>query len=77
MQIKVMLFGQLKDLLNQEYILIADVNDSETLLQRLTGLYPVLFDTTFRLAVDNKIVSENTKIDSASSVALLPPFSGG
>lgn len=72
-----MLFGQLKDLLNQEYILIADVNDSETLLQRLTGLYPVLFDTTFRLAVDNKIVSENTKIDSASSVALLPPFSGG
>jgi molybdopterin converting factor small subunit len=76
MEIKVIIFGQLCDLLGENLVLhdIADTNSLTTLLKER---YPELADAKFVMAVNKKIVNENITLSNNVTVALLPPFSGG
>lgn len=76
MQVIITTFGQLTELTASK-IILEDVTDTVMLQQMLIHKYPVLQNTKYAIAVDKKIVSENTAINETSSVALLPPFSGG
>jgi molybdopterin synthase sulfur carrier subunit len=40
-------------------------------------MFPAIAGAKFVIAVDKKVISENTILQGNSTIALLPPFSGG
>ena len=77
MAIKVMLFGQLTDITGKTVLEVEDVSDTQALQQKIHACFPALAGLTYRVAVDKKVVTQNTALHPESTVALLPPFSGG
>ncbi len=77
MAVKVMLFGQLAGLAGKSSFEIEDAVDTQTLQQVLHASFPALDGTTYRIAVNKKIITESTTLPHETTVALLPPFSGG
>ena len=77
MDIQVIVFGQLTDITGSGLIGVKMVTDTNSLLQSLKEKYPKLVDTKFAVAVDKKVITENTILNQASTVVLMPPFSGG
>jgi len=53
------------------------VSNTDELLAALKQQYPSLGTAKFVVAVDKKIIQGNTALAANSSIALLPPFSGG
>ena len=76
MRINIIIFGQLADITGST-LSLENVTDTNTLVKELHSLYPVLSDSKYVIAVNNKMVNENTILNANSTVALLPPFSGG
>jgi len=56
---------------------LENIEDTNGLVKELHLLYPALADSKYVIAVDKKVVKENTRLSGKSIVALLPPFSGG
>lgn len=77
MPVTLLLFGPLVDRMGSNHLLIDDMPDTAALMQHLHQRYPALATTKFAIAVDKKIVQENTSLNNNTTVALLPPFSGG
>ena len=77
MEIQIMVFGQLTDITGSGMIGVKDVTDTNSLVAALQAKYPKLADTKFAIAVDKKLIRENTVLNPASTVVLMPPFSGG
>ena len=76
MQINIIIFGQLCDLLG-ENLVMNNVDDTDSLTTILNERYPELARSKYMMAVDKKLVKGNTLLNNNSTVALLPPFSGG
>ena len=77
MDIKVILFGQLCDIAGSDSLVLEAVSDTNELEEQLKLQYPDLAASKYIIAVNKKMVHENTELQESSSVALLPPFSGG
>jgi sulfur-carrier protein len=76
MQVNILFFGQLTDIAGNQLTLY-DVKDTDQLKTELKRRYPALAQSKFILTVDKRTVTENTILNQDSTVALLPPFSGG
>ncbi len=76
MSLKIIFFGRLTEIAG-ESIVLGEVADTDDLVKALHKNYPKLADARYAIAVDKKIISENTILHKNSEVALLPPFSGG
>ena len=76
MPVNIIAFGKLSDITGSS-LSIKYVGDTDTLIKELHNIYPALAETKYVIAVDKKIVNQNTKLPENSQVALLPPFSGG
>ena len=76
MPVNVIIFGRLTDIVGSS-LALENVANTNSLVEKLHSLYPALADSKYVLAVDKKIVNENTTLPENSVVALLPPFSGG
>jgi sulfur-carrier protein len=74
---KLKVFGQLVDLIGNNCFEVADVNDTDTLIQQLQLKYPALTNSKYRVAVNRNIIQSNTSLQHDAEIALLPPFSGG
>ncbi|MEE2855781.1 MAG: MoaD/ThiS family protein [Planctomycetota bacterium] len=81
MQIKVLLFASLRDLVGSEKIEVeleegASVKD---LIGAISVKYPILGERlpSTRVAVDDRFSTESDPIEANSEVALIPPVSGG
>jgi len=70
-----MAFGRLKEILISD--LNIDAESTDKLMETLYTEFPMLSDLKFRIAVNQKIISGNTKLESNDIVALMPPYSGG
>jgi molybdopterin converting factor small subunit len=77
MPVQVIVFGQLTDILGHQPVTMDDAPDTSTLIQQLNQRYPALIKAPYIIAVDKKIVTENTLLTGSNTVALLPPFAGG
>jgi molybdopterin converting factor small subunit len=77
MAIKVILFGQLGDIAGRQAMEIEYAADTRELVQKVHDSFPELADITYRIAVEKKIITDNTALQDETTVALLPPFSGG
>jgi molybdopterin synthase sulfur carrier subunit len=74
---EVMFFGQLTDITGNTRLEVKDAKDTDSLKEQLFQQYPALSRAKFRIAVDNKLVNDNTAIHAGSKIAFMPPFSGG
>ncbi len=77
MQIKVIGFGQIREITGWDEKEYTDILETDSLLMNLKGSFPSLAELSFRIAVNHTLVSENTPLLDNDEVALLPPFSGG
>ena len=77
MNIKIILFGQLRDIAGSNSLVLEDVADTKELEEQLKQQYPGLAASKYIIAVDKELVQENTSLNENNTVALLPPFSGG
>ena len=75
--IEVMFFGQLTDATGVSSVMIEEVANTDELIQMMKMRYPSLESSTFMLALNNTMVTENTIISPGSKLAFMPPFSGG
>lgn len=73
--IKIISFGRLKEILGSDLELEAE--NSDGLLNQLNEKFPQLEDLKLRIAINQKIISENTDLKNNDVVALMPPYSGG
>jgi len=76
MSIKIILFGKLADIAGNS-VSVKNVSDTDSLINTLHKEYPGLSGTKYLIAVDKQVIKENTVLNNNSTVALLPPFSGG
>lgn len=76
MQTTIITFGQIAELSSSK-IIFDNLVDTDSLRHKLVETYPALLNIKYAIAVDKKIVSDNTLISETSEIALLPPFSGG
>lgn len=74
---EVLLFGQLTDIAGHHTLQLEEVADTDQLVQAVHARYPAMGAIKYMVAVDKKIIQENTPLNSLTSVALLPAFSGG
>lgn len=77
MKVNLRLFGQLTDITGTDSLTIEGVADTSTLMKTLCGDYPALTHSKYIIAIDKKVITENTLLTDNCTVALLPPFSGG
>lgn len=76
MAVEVLFFGKLVEIAGAS-LTINDVKTTDELLEKLRLQYPLLAAEKYVVAVDKKTITENTSLTKSSTVALLPPFSGG
>jgi len=77
MQINIIIFGQIADITGTNNLTVENVADTTQLVERLNATYPALRNAKYAIAVDKKIIKENTSLSHNNTIALLPPFSGG
>jgi len=75
--IDVMFFGQLTDGTGISCVMIEEVANTDILINMMKLRYPALESSTYMVALNNTMVTENTIITPGSKVAFMPPFSGG
>ena len=77
LQVNIIIFGQLKDITGSDLVRLTDIADTNELVKELNKTYPAMMAANYLIAVHKQVVLENTLLTNNSTVALLPPFSGG
>jgi len=77
MAVNIIIFGQLTDITGEQNLVVSDVNDTDQLITKLNKMFPAIAGAKFVIAVNKQVISENTILNNNSTIALLPPFSGG
>lgn len=76
MKINIIIFGQLCEILGDKLVL-DNIMDTNQLVKELNKRYPEIATSDYVVAVNKKLIINNTVLTDNSTVALLPPFSGG
>jgi molybdopterin synthase sulfur carrier subunit len=77
MEINLLAFGQIAEITRKSAWKMADIKDTDTLIKNLEEQFPALVKMKYSIAVNKKVIQENTAINENDTIALLPPFSGG
>jgi molybdopterin converting factor small subunit len=77
MAIDILFFGSLVDITETPKIQIADLPDTEAVIDFLQIQFPALKNKTYFFSVNKQIVHNNQVVKQGDSIALMPPFSGG
>lgn len=77
MQVHLTLFGQLADITGKTEMILHDIPDTATLIETLNEMYPSMAKVKYAIALNKKVIKENTVLSGDNNIALLPPFSGG
>lgn len=77
MDINLLAFGQIADIIGKSSLKFSRVEDTEELKRALSELFPTLSLIKYSIAVNKSVIQENTKLSNEDTIALLPPFSGG
>ncbi len=77
MTVEVLAFGQIAEITGKNSWQESNISSTDELIEVLQKIYPSLHTITYKIAVDKKIIRQNTFLQPNSIVALLPAFSGG
>jgi molybdopterin converting factor small subunit len=75
MEIKIIAFGQLAEIMGKEITL--EAIDITALKQTLNNRFPALSYEKYAMAVNKKLVQGNLELNQNDIVALMPPYAGG
>lgn len=75
--VHVIFFGRLAEITGYSHKDFTGMESTGRLIDHLHQMHPGLSTVHYALAVDQKIVNNNTILDHESTVAFMPPFSGG
>lgn len=75
--IYVQAFGYLTEVFGKTPFILQGIFDLEMLVSYLQNNYPQLASIPYKIAVNQRFVTENTIFYEGDTIALLPPFSGG
>lgn len=73
----ILAFGVVAEIIGQNKFVVDAVSTTEELKQKLEAAFPALKSINFAVAVDQRVVATSASINANSTLALLPPFSGG
>lgn len=73
----IMVFGELEEITGTAMLVLNNIPDTDRLLEELYTRYPALKEKQFLIAAGQQVIRENTAIGEQTTIALLPPFSGG
>lgn len=77
MKIKVLLFGQMEEIIGSNRLVLSDISDTEVLKKKLSETYPEIDAIPYSISVNKTIIQTPQQLQDGDEVALLPPFSGG
>lgn len=77
MEINLLAFGQIAEITGKSTWKMTGIKDTNILIKNLEEQFPVLVKTNYSIAVNKKVIQENTILNDNDTIALLPPFSGG
>ncbi len=77
MEINLLSFGQIVDIMGMDTLKIPGVKNTNELNEFLVKAWPQLQSIKYTIAVNKKVIRENTPLQHEDNVAILPPFSGG
>jgi molybdopterin synthase sulfur carrier subunit len=77
MEIHLLTFGQITDITGKSAWKMVGIKDTNELIKNLEEQFPALSTTNYSIAVNKKLIQENTAFNENDTIALLPPFSGG
>jgi len=77
MEIEVIFFGSITDITNTSQVVVSGCMDTQSLMHELINRYPSIASKKYFVAVNQKMIQDNTPLKTGDSVALMPPFSGG
>jgi len=77
MKLQIKIFGRLAELIGSSTLEIEEVKNTDELYKILYQNYPALKEMKFFIALNNRMINANTLMEGSTTVALLPPFSGG
>lgn len=70
-------YGNLTDILGKESLILSEITDTKQLIDQLETLYPSLSGLTYRISINNRLISQVEMLEDGDKIDLLPPFSGG
>ncbi|WP_298301221.1 MoaD/ThiS family protein [Hydrotalea sp.] len=73
----ILFFGNLVDITQKAQEALSGTTNTQTLQALLCKKYPALQSVKYFIAVNGKMIQENTPLKEGDTVALMPPFSGG
>jgi sulfur-carrier protein len=76
-EITVLAFGVVAEIVGKDRFIIGNVSSTDELKQQLETQFPKLKSISFAIAVNKKVISASTPLEVNTTVAILPPFSGG
>lgn len=76
-EIHIQAFGNLTDILGKETFILKEMSTTSQLIEQLEHLYPNLKGLSYRISLNNRLISETETLKDKDKIALLPPFSGG
>jgi sulfur-carrier protein len=75
--LNVLVFGQLVDIIGSSRISIEHVGTVRDFKAMMHVIYPNLLNKTYAVAIENTLAGDEDVIADGSTVALMPPYSGG
>lgn len=73
----VLAFGVVAEIIGENSFALEGIASTEALKQKLEEKFPRLRSVNFAVAVNKKMITGALPLHEDSTVALLPPFSGG
>lgn len=73
----VLFFGALAEITGCNKLELEGFKDTGSLQEELVKRYPVLSTRQFALALNQQLIREHAPLPEYSTLAFLPPFSGG
>lgn len=77
MEINLLAFGQIAEITGKSNWKMDGTKDTNILIKNLEEQFPALVKTNYSIAVNKKVIQENTILNEKDTIGLLPPFSGG
>ena len=77
MRAKVLLYGQLIDVVGKKEVEVESIATTEELKTKLIESYPDITQVNYKIAINQSIIKDTLQLQEGDEIALFPPFAGG
>jgi len=77
MRAKVLLYGQLIDVVGKKEVEVENIATTEELKTKLIESYPDITQVNYKIAINQSIIKDTLQLQEGDEIALFPPFAGG